>query len=82
MRKEDVNSGVQEFISDYISIYKTEIFSLIDKYLKPMEDRKEDLEDYLFYSLLNGMSDVSHDILKGFYFDNDFVGGAEVELEL
>ena len=80
--KEDVNSGVQEFISDYISIYKTEIFSLIDKYLKPMEDRKEDLEDYLFYSLLNGMSDVSHDILKEFYFDNDFVGGAEVELEL
>ena len=61
---------------------KQRFFSLIDKYLKPMEDRKEDLEDYLFYSLLNGMSDVSHDILKGFYFDNDFVGGAEVELEL
>ena len=36
---EAIDNKIAEFISDYISIYKTEIFSLIDKYLKPMEYR-------------------------------------------
>lgn len=47
-----------------------------------MQDRKESLEDILFYNMLNGMCDVSKDILEGFYFDNDFVGGKEIGLEL
>lgn len=47
-----------------------------------MHDRKESLEDNLFYNMLNGMCDVSKDILKGFYFDNDFVGGKEIMVEI
>lgn len=47
-----------------------------------MQDRKESLEDNLFYNMLNGMCNVSKDILEGFYFDNDFVGGKEIQLEI
>ena len=53
-----------------------------NEYIKQMEDRTESIEDIIFYNMLNGMCNVSKDILKGFYFDNDFVGGKEIELEV
>lgn len=49
---------------------------------KLMQDRRESLEDNLFYNILNGICNVSNDILEGFYFDNDFVGGKEIKLEI
>ena len=57
---------------------------VLDKknYIESMENRKESIEDILFYNLLNGMCDISKDILMGFYFDNDFVGGKEINLEI
>lgn len=33
---------------------------------------------FIIWNVLNGICDVSKDILKGFYFDNDFVGGKEI----
>lgn len=47
-----------------------------------MSDRTESLEDILFFNMLNGMCNISKNILKGFYFDNDFIGGKEIELEI
>ena len=47
-----------------------------------MENRKEGLEDNLFYQALNGMCEVSENILRGFYFDNDFVGKREIKIEI
>lgn len=47
-----------------------------------MQDRRESLEDNLFCNVLNGICNVSNDILEGFYFDNDFVGGKEIKLEI
>lgn len=64
------------------SIYKGVLAVNSEEYIKLMHDRKESLEDNLFYNMLNGMCDVSKDILKGFYFDNDFVGGKEIMVEI
>ena len=50
--------------------------------IKQMQDKIESLEDNLFYNMLDGMCNVSNDILEGFYFDNDFVGGKEIKLEI
>ena len=47
-----------------------------------MENRTKSIEDILFYSMLAGMCNISDNILNGFYFDNDFVGGREVRLEI
>lgn len=80
--KEKVNCGVVNFIRDYINIYKGVLAVNSEEYIKLMHDRKESLEDNLFYNMLNGMCDVSKDILKGFYFDNDFVGGKEIMVEI
>lgn len=71
-----------DFIVDYINVYKEMLAINSENYVKVMQDRKESLEDILFYNMLNGMCDVSKDILEGFYFDNDFVGGKEIGLEL
>lgn len=71
-----------DFIVDYINVYKKMLAINSENYVKVMQDRKESLEDILFYNMLNGMCDVSKDILEGFYFDNDFVGGKEIGLEL
>ena len=71
-----------DFIVDYINVYKEMLAINSENYVKVMQDRKESLEDILFYNMLNGMCDVSEDILEGFYFDNDFVGGKEIGLEL
>lgn len=43
---------------------------------------EKSFEDNLFYNMLNGMCNVSNNILEGFYFDNDFVGGKEIKLEI
>ena len=75
--KEKVNCGVVNFIRDYINIYKGVLAVNSEEY-----NRKESLEDNLFYNMLNGMCNISKDILKGFYFDNDFVGGKEIMLEI
>lgn len=80
--KQDVNEGLQHFIIDYITIYKTEIQNNHSIYLESMENRKEGLEDNLFYQALNGMCEVSENILRGFYFDNDFVGKREIKIEI
>lgn len=80
--KEKVNCGAVDFIADYINIYKAVLVVNNNEYIKLMQDRKESLEDNLFYNMLNGMCNVSKDILKGFYFDNDFVGGKEIQLEI
>ncbi len=80
--KENVNCGVTDFIRDYINIYKSILIADSNEYIKQMQDRTESIEDIIFYNMLNGMCDVSKDILKGFYFDNDFVGGKEIELEI
>jgi FMN phosphatase YigB (HAD superfamily) len=80
--KEKVNCGALDFIVDYINIYKAVLAVDNNEHIKLMQDRRESLEDNLFYSMLNGMCNVSKDILKGFYFDNDFVGGKEIQLEI
>lgn len=80
--KEKVNCGAVDFIADYINIYKAVLVVNNNEYIKLMQDRKESLEDNLFYNMLNGMCNVSKDILEGFYFDNDFVGGKEIQLEI
>lgn len=80
--KEKVNCGALDFIVDYINIYKAVLVVDNNEHIKLMQDRRESLEDNLFYSMLNGMCNVSKDILKGFYFDNDFVGGKEIQLEI
>lgn len=80
--KEKVNCGAVHFISDYINVYKSVLTANKEKYTKPMRDRRESIEDVTFYNMLNGMCDVSKEILKGFCFDNDFVGGKEIELEI
>lgn len=80
--KEKVNCGVVNFIGDYINIYKDMLAVNSEEFIKLMKDRRESLEDNLFYNMLNGMCNVSKDILEGFYFDNDFVGGKEIMLEI
>lgn len=80
--KENVNGGAIDFIRDYINIYKSILVADCNEYIKQMQDRTESIEDIIFYNMLNGMCNVSKDILKGFYFDNDFVGGKEIELEI
>lgn len=80
--KEKVNCGVVNFIRDYINIYKGVLAVNSEEYIKLMHDRKESLEDNLFYNMLNSMCNISKDILKGFYFDNDFVGGKEIMVEI
>ena len=80
--KEKVNCGAVDFIKDYISIYKTILAVNCSGYIKSMSDRTESLEDILFFNMLNGMCNISKDILEGFYFDNDFIGGKEIELEI
>ncbi len=80
--KENVNGGAIDFIRDYINIYKSILVADSNEYIKQMQDRTESIEDIIFYNMLNGMCNVSKDILRGFYFDNDFVGGKEIELEI
>lgn len=80
--KEKVNCGVVNFIGDYINIYKDMLAVNSEEFIKSMKDRRESLEDNLFYNMLNGMCNVSKDILEGFYFDNDFVDGKEIMLEI
>ncbi len=80
--KEKVNCGAVDFINDYISIYKTILAVNCSECIKSMSDRTESLEDILFFNMLNGMCNISKNILKGFYFDNDFIGGKEIELEI
>ena len=80
--KEKVNCGAVDFINDYISIYKTILAVNCSECIKSMSDRTESLEDILFFNMLNGMCNISKNILEGFYFDNDFIGGEEIELEI
>lgn len=80
--KEKVNCGAVDFINDYISIYKTILAVNCSECIKSMSDRTESLEDILFFNMLNGMCNISRNILEGFYFDNDFIGGKEIELEI
>ena len=77
-----VNEGASQFIKDYISLYKSVVVLNKDCFVKNIADRRESMEDILFHNALSGMCDISENILAGFYFDNDFVGGREVELEI
>lgn len=76
--KEKVNCGAVDFIVNYINIYKAVLAVNSKEHKKLMQDRRESLEDNLFCNVLNGICNVSNDILEGFYFDNDFVGGKEI----
>ena len=80
--KEKVNCGAVDFIVNYINIYKAVLAVNSKEHKKLMQDRRESLEDNLFCNVLNGICNVSNDILEGFYFDNDFVGGKEIKLEI
>ena len=39
-----------------------------------LNDERSMLQDEIFFEFLNEKAIVSDDILKGFYFDNDFIG--------
>lgn len=80
--KEKVNCGAVDFIVNYINIYKAVLAVNSKEHKKLMQDRRESLEDNLFCNVLNGICNVSNDILEGFYFDYDFVGGKEIKLEI
>ena len=80
--KEKVNCGAVDFIVNYINIYKAVLAVNSKEHKKLMQDRRESLEYNLFCNVLNGICNVSNDILEGFYFDNDFVGGKEIKLEI
>lgn len=80
--KEKVNCGAVDFIVNYINIYKAVLAVNSKEHKKLMQDRRESLEDNLFCNVLNGICNVSNDILEGFYFDNDFVGGKEIKLKI
>ena len=47
-----------------------------------LNDERSMLQDEIFFEFLNGKAIVSDDILKGFYFDNDFIGSQEIEVEI
>ena len=70
--KEDVNTGVQEFINDYLNITGANI----------LNDECSMLQDEIFFEFLNEKAIVSDDILKGFYFDNDYIGSQEIGMEI
>lgn len=61
--KEKVNCGAVDFINDYISIYKTILAVNCSECIKSMSDRTESLEDILFFNMLNGMCNISRNIL-------------------
>lgn len=69
--KEQVNEGILEYMRDYLSLSGNKI-----TYTGSL------FEEKLFYHMLDGMAGVSKDILDGFSFDNDFVGGREIGLEM
>ena len=47
-----------------------------------LNDERSMLQDAIFFEFLNEKAIVSDDILKGFYFDNDFIGSQEIEVEI
>ena len=47
-----------------------------------LNDERSMLQDEIFFEFLNEKAIVSDDILKGFYFDNDFIGSQEIEVEI
>ena len=55
---------IEEFINDYLKITGANI----------LNDERSMLQDEIFFEFLNEKAIVSDDILKGFYFDNDFIG--------
>lgn len=69
--KEQVNEGVLDYMRDYLSLSGSKILGADSLF-----------QEKLFYHMLDGMAGVSKDILEGFYFDNDFVGGREMRLEI
>ena len=69
--KEKVNEGVLRYLADYVSLFDRNAIMKINNMI----------EEKLFYNILNGMADISKEILEGFYFDNDFIGGREICVE-
>lgn len=61
--KEKVNCGAVDFIVNYINIYKAVLAVNSKEHKKLMQDRRESLEDNLFCNVLNGICNVSNDIL-------------------
>ena len=47
-----------------------------------LNDERSMLQDAIFFEFLNEKAIVPDDILKGFYFDNDFIGSQEIEVEI
>ena len=47
-----------------------------------LNDERSMLQDEIFFEFLNEKAIVSDDIFKGFYFDNDFIGSQEIEVEI
>ena len=69
---EEFKAAKQEFINDYLKITGANI----------LNDERSMLQDEIFFEFLNEKAIVSDDILKGFYFDNDFIGSQEIEVEI
>ncbi len=69
--KEECNSGVQEYMKDYI-----DICGLQDNpgYMTS--------EAFTYYTILTSNTKLDSFVKKGFYFDNDMVGTQEVELDI
>lgn len=79
--KERVNDGIADYINNYIYICKN-TYRKLDGVYQDICRTNQSVEDMVFCEMLGGMADVSNEILDGFYFDNDFVGGKEVKLEV
>ena len=47
-----------------------------------LNDECSMLQDEIFFEFLNEKAILSDDIFKGFYFDNDFIGSQEIEVEI
>ena len=69
--KERVNEGICEYMADAVKILPMD-----------SESGADGVEAAAYYAFLDGGAQISSDILKGFYFDNDMVGSKEVPLEV
>lgn len=70
--KEKVNTGVQCYMKDYLSIYGVSDANGVD----------DTMEAFSYYLFLNQSNFVTDNIKSGFYFDNDMIGSKEIPLEL
>lgn len=68
-KKRDTNDGVKSYIDNFVDIYGP-----------IMAEEENSIEAYIYNILVGESCDLSDDVLDGFYFDNDMVGGRELRL--